>query len=272
MELSIRDLYFKIIEFEGDKLYESVLQNWVYKNKYQLYLSSISNNLLPGKHQLLQEEIWELYALSRVLDILTLRFQPNNNVDESNWTGLNLSSFEYITFCKLIGLQTSIPKSFHDFDCEILEARSGENNFQIDECFFPAVKLKNLVIKRAGLRVFLNDQSFDLNLVNNSKIYWTSRRKNRKYHDLSIGWGSNSQWRTDFRLDIETEESFIYNYDGKLNLNNSKIEHINQFDNDLSVEEAIEITKTRHFIRSKKEDSDLFPYDFRYDEEKKIIK
>lgn len=269
MKIGIQDLYFKILEFEGEEIYEKLLKIWAVKNEYQSYIISLSEKILADKHIFSQDDIWELYALSRVLDILTLGFQPDNNADGTDWEGLNMSCLEYIKFCKLIGLQVSTPTLFHDFDCEIIEATSGKTNFHINKCFFPAIKLKNLVIKRAGLKVFLNNRIFDLNLVNNSKIYWTSRRKNRKYHDLSLGWGSNSQWRTDFRLDIETEDHFIYNYEGRVNLNTSKIDQDNKFDdNYLSIEEAIELTKARHFIHYKKEDSDLFPYDFRYDEVK----
>lgn len=267
MKLGIQDLYFKILEFEGEYIYENLLKIWAVKNDYANYIIQLSEKIFADKHIFSQENLWELYALSRVLDILTLRLQPNNNSDESAWHSPDLTSLEYIKFCKLIGLQVSTPSSFHDFDCEIIEAKSGKINFQIDECLFPAIKLKNLVIKRAGLRVFLNNENFDLNRVNNSKIYWTSRRRNRHFHDLSIGWGSNSQWRTDFRLDIETEENFIYNYEGRINLNHLKEEYSDQLD-DLSIGEAIELTKVRHFIHSTKDDSDLFPYDFRYDEDK----
>ncbi|REC53899.1 hypothetical protein DRF62_11660 [Chryseobacterium piscium] len=177
MKIGIQDLYFKIIEFEGEEIYQNLLKIWAVKNEYQSYISSISEKILEDKHIFSQEDIWELYALSRVLDILTLRFQQNNNADGTDWQGPIVSCLEYIKFCKLIGLQVSTPSSFHDFDCEIIEAKSGKINFQIDECFFPAIRLKNLIIKRAGLRVFLNDKNFDLNRVNNSKIYWTSRAK-----------------------------------------------------------------------------------------------
>lgn len=265
--MGIQNLYFNIIEFEGDTIFDDLLKKWISQNNYNLHLAELSNKILPDKHLLSQEDIWELYALSRVLDVLTLRFQPNKNADGSDWLGPNVTISEYISFCELIGLKVSTPQKFHNFSCEIIDAEQGENNFEIKEFYFPTVMLKNLMIKKAGLKILMNDTDFDLNLINNTTIYWAFRRKNRPYNDLSIGWGSNLQWRTDFRLDIETAENYIYNYDGKINLNHLP----NLADDDLSISEAIELTKTRHFIYSKKEGSDLFPYDYRYDEKKTII-
>ena len=269
MEISIRDLYFKILGFEGKKLYESVLKNWVFDNEYSNYLSNISNKLQIDKTNLSQEDIWELYALTRVLDILTLQFQTNNNADGSDWLGSQLSISEYIEFATLIGLDITTPKLFNTFDCEIIEIQAGKIDFQISECFFPAVKLKNLMIKRAGMRISLNPANYNLTLINNASIYWTFRRKNRKYLDLSQSWGSNSQWRTDLRLDIETNNSFIYNQKGKFDLNNLTTELIEELSQqNLEIQEAIELTKFRHFIKSTKDDTDLFPYDFKYEEKK----
>lgn len=269
MELSISDLYYKILKFEGEELYESVLKNWAIENDYKKYTASISNKIQTDKTSLLQEDIWELYALTRVLDLLTLRFQPNNITEDSEWSSAKLSISEYVEFNNLIGLDTIFATSFNAFDCEILEAHVGENDFQINECLFPAVRLENLMLKRAGVKISLNPKNHNLTLVNNASIYWAFRRKNRRYLDLSQGWGSNSQWRTDIRLDIETNNSFIYNLKGTLNLNNPTTEQLYYIEEQgLEIEEAIELTKFRHFITSTKDDSDLFPYDFKYEEKK----
>jgi hypothetical protein len=36
---------------------------------------------------------------------------------------------------------------------------------------------------------------------------------------VSHGWGSNSQWGTDFRRDYVTDEAYVYNVDGTIDLN-----------------------------------------------------
>jgi hypothetical protein len=267
METSIRELYEQIFHFEGIGLFESVLKPWTVENHYRTYLATLSEKLQVNQTGLSQEDLWELYALSRVLDLLTLGFQPNNRADGSDWTGTDITLAEYNTFNDLLGLETNIPELFHPFASEIMEAQEGETDFQITEHYFPAVKLNNLMIKRAGVKIILNPQQYDLNLVNTAAIYWTHRRKNRPYHDLAQGWGSNSQWRTNLRMDIETETHYIYNIRGEFDLTTATPAQKHELW-DLELQEAIELTRFRHFIQSTTDDSDLFPYDFRYAEKK----
>ncbi|MFW2104579.1 hypothetical protein [Acinetobacter guillouiae] len=281
MALSIKDLYFKILDFEkflyfetildfkAEDFFESVIKKWIVENDYKNYISNISNKISGRKNELLQEDIWELYALSRVLDLLTLPFQTDNDADDSDWKGPRITVAEYIEFNNLLGLEITTPFSFKPFNCEIIEAQIGMNDFEIIECNFPAVKLNNLMIKKAGVKILLNPDKFNLNLINKASIYWAFRRKNRKYFDLSQGWGSNSQWRTDLRLDIETENSYIYNVTEKFNLNSPTIELMEELNQqDLELNEAVELTVFRHFMKCTKDDSDLFPYYFRFEEQK----
>lgn len=269
--MTISELYFEIIEFEGENIFESVLKKWVIENCYKYYLLGLSTKIKTDKVSLSIDDKFELYALSRVLDILTLQFQPQKITKDSYLVEPKLLLSEFIEFIKVLGLDISTPKYFHTFDCEIIEAEPGDVDFKIIEYNFPAIKLKNLMIKRAGVRILLNPDLFNLNLVNNSKIYWAFKRKNRNHEDLSHGWGSNSQWRTSFRLDIETNSSYIYNHDGDLSLNNlsNKLQNELKIQN-LELQDAIEITKYGHFIKSSKTDIDFFPYNFKY-EEKKLI-
>ncbi|XZF16557.1 hypothetical protein ACTHGU_10480 [Chitinophagaceae bacterium MMS25-I14] len=266
MNLGMQDLYNKLLSDSGENVYERILKTWVEENDYKTYLAGLQVGTVPD---LAKEDIWELYALTRVLDMLTLRFQPDNKADGSDWPGLELSLAEYIAFNNLIGLNTEVPRSFNTFDCEIIEAREGEIDFHIDTYLFPIVRLKNLIIKRAGVNISLNPHNYNLTIINNTTIYWAHRRKNRKYEDLSHGWGHNSQWRTDLRLDIETYDSFIYNLNGKFDLNNVTPELSAELNTEnLSIQEAIELVKFRHFIMSTKENGGLFPYNFKYKEPK----
>lgn len=269
MTNTIIDLYFKIEEFHGDNIFANIIKNWALENNYSHYISTLSSKVQNHNVGLSQDEIWELYALSRILDILTLGFQPDNLSEDSKWENIDLTVQQYIEFSNLIGLETSTPQLFNPFNCEIIEAQKGKNNFNITQSTFPAVKLKNLMIKRAGVIVTLNPELYDLNLANHSAIYWAFKRNNRKYFDMSQGWGSNSQWRTELRLDIETHDSFIYNLLGEHDLNKLPKSALEQLGVDaLEIEEAIELTKFRHFVKCTKNDSDLFPYDYKYIEPK----
>ena len=266
----MRDLYGKILSYEGQHIFSDVLSLWIEDNNYKTYLNQLSGVISNNSSQNFSlEDSWELYALSRVLDTLTLKFQPNKKADGSAWLGPELTLAEYIKFIEALELKVVDSPDYAPFYYEIFEAVAGEVNFQTLEIIFPPVMLKNLLIKRGGAIITLNPISFDLDIVNNSTIYWAFRRKNRKYADLSHGWGSNSQWRTSFRFDFDQGEYYLYNSEGKTDLNSPSqkdVERLNEYN--LSLNEGVEITVNRHFITSKKPDTDLFPYNYKYLEKK----
>ena len=262
--MGFRQLYHEIMEYKGNNFFTDVLKTWESNNRN--YLKPIVNY-----DNLSNEDNWEFYALSRVLDILTLRFQPNKNVGNFDWDGPNISLDEYIEFVKLLGFEINYPSNFSPFDCEIIETKRGKNNFDIMEYLFPSIRLKGLMVKRAGVIISNSPDNYDLNLINNAKIFWSYRRKNRKHEDLSHGWGSNSQWRTDFRFDVETENLFIYNIKGKYNLNNIDKEVLNELnEQNLELNEIIELLVNRQFVKCAKNEEDIFPYDFKYSENIKL--
>ena len=262
-----RDLYDKILEFEDEAIFERLIKPWIAENNYANQLKDIFEKLAVSDQD--PELSWELYALSRVLDTLTLRLQPDNAAD-GDWPGPPVTLPEYTELIALLGLEAITPQSFDAFHCEIMEVRPGTENFKLTECFFPAVKLGGFLIKRAGVSLLISPDTYDPDRINSAIIYWAYRRKNRKYKDLSQGWGGNSQWTTGLRLDSETTGSFAYNPTGKFDLNNPTREVMNELkEQQLEISEAIELVKFRHFITSPGDDTDLFPYDFRYEEQKK---
>lgn len=267
---SIKELYEKILGYNGEKILENQILNWIEKNDYAEFIRKIRDSLLNKNIVEISQEVnMELYALSRILDLSTLRFQKNNKKDGSDYLGPLKSIEEYLKLLNSLCLDIVFPNQFNKFDCEIIEAVNGQNNFEIMECLYPSVRIQNLLIKRAGVIISLNQNDCDLDLINNSKIYWTFRRKNRIFQDLSHGWGHNSQWRTEFRMDIETENSYIYNKSGSIDLN-KMTENLEQElkEQNLAINEAIELTTFRHFITTVKDDNDLFPYKFKFEEGK----
>lgn len=269
MNSDSRDLYNQILDYEGQNILDELLIEWVEDNGYRDYLTQSSTQLSNNISEIPIEISWELYAFSRVLDVLTLGFQPNNQADGSNWLGPQISVSDYMDFVNILGLTVAKTNTYHPFYWEIFEAIEGESNFQIVETYFPPLMLENLLIKRGGVKITLNPANFNLDIVNNSTIYWTYRRKNRNQQDLSHGWGSNSQWRTSFRFDFELNDSYLYNSEGDINLNipkESDLKFLKEYN--LSLQEAIEITVNRHSITSRKDETELFPYKFRFSENK----
>jgi hypothetical protein len=278
MDISFRQLYEQILDYEGESFYGDVLANgFIDQKSIQIMIGEVSKfNPFTIIEQLSNENFqdlsWELYALSRVLDILTLGLQPNNNGDGSYWSGPELDLADYIKFIKSLGLEVMPSANYSAFQYEIMEATEGKGEIEVAKTFFPTIMLKNLIIKRGGVAVLCDPQKYNLSSMNNSTIYWTFRRKNRKYADLSQGWGSNSQWRTNFRFDYELDDSFIYNAAGNLDLNRPNQEAFENLAHDrLTVEEAIELTINRHFLTNLKQETDLFPYNYKYTEKKHSI-
>ena len=69
-----------------------------------------------------------------------------------------------------------------------------------------------------------------------SPLYFAYQRNGRVARDLSHGWGSNSQWRTNFRRDYLWNGCYVFNADGAPNYGGS-------FLRDLSAHEWIELTR-----------------------------
>lgn len=270
---NMRGLYYKIFEFEGDNLYNELLLPWLEQSSYIDFINEVANNLYDSHTNLNDIHSIELYALTRVLDILTLPFQESRtdltriHLNKERWKGHSITVSEYTKFIEALGLQVIQPSIFHPFECEIFEAKLDESNFEIVDTIFPAVMLKNLMIKRAGVFITV-DNTYDLKNINTSTMYWTFRRNNRPCEDLSHGWGSNSQWSTRHRVDLKTKDGYVYNETGEISLNVSE-KHLKPkhnmylLEDNLSLNDGIELVRYRQLI-SKSNDNGLYPYHFKY--------
>ncbi len=273
--LNMRGLFGEIDEFEGENLFEELLRPWLAKSNYIDFIDDVAENLHQGYTTLNVVHREELYALSRVLDILTLPFQTSCSAFlDDGWQVHRLSLSDYISFVEGLGLEIVKPKQFHPFNCEIFQAEQaekGQENFQITKTIFPAVYLKNLLIKRAGVFISL-DENYDIDYINSAKIYWAYARNNRPCEDLSHGWGHNSQWGTEHRIDLQLADGYIYNETGELNLTNVSDEHISDkmkyylVEDGLTISEGIELLRYRQLISRNSNAVEFFPFDFKYKE------
>jgi hypothetical protein len=78
---------------------------------------------------------------------------------------------------------------------------------------WPGAIAGGLLLVRAGVTVRAGANVFDAHVAARSCLYWSWWRRNRIVRDLSHGWGSNSQWGTDFRRDYIVEGELRYNVD-----------------------------------------------------------
>lgn len=256
---SIRKIFFDIMDYKGDSLCQDVLTCWQDIPIYRGYLKQIEQQInAPDDALYITDDAdWELYALSRVLDILTCSLHPDSRYPKISLT-------QYIQFAQSIGLTIEQPTQFHPFYYEIVDIQDDESPFSLCSVNYPALFLGNLLINRGGAVITLPATEYAIKQIPQSALYWAYTRNNREAHDLSHGWGNNSQWRTSFRFDFKTEKGFYYNFKGRDNLNQPEQKLLLELHQDgLSLNDGIELVRYRQRLNGQ-ESKDLFPYDYRF--------
>lgn len=204
-------------------------------------------------------DLWELYAFSRVSDILLLPYQ-NGTHDGTVWTSPAIGSDERVAFFTALGLERIDKPDFHPFYHEIVtvtQAADASSSITVMDEIWPGFMLDHLLFCRAGVHVRAGREYLLKEIAEGSILYWSSRRKYRPSHDLSQGWGSNSQWRTAFRRDYTNGYDFVYNADGTLD---ARLPYAYSADEALS-DERVELLINRCFVRTIKPHNNLFfPY------------
>jgi hypothetical protein len=170
----------------------------------------------------LQETLWELYAASRVRDALLLAHQPRPSDNGVRGLGKELPNFSpvpvgHITqFFAAIGCQPVTEPSFDPILHEIITCEAvtePDTPIQVTGQAWPALLIGELVFTRAGVRVRAGSEHAVPGIADRSTLHWEFWRRHRTTRDLSSGWGSNSQWRTNFRRDYITSRGHVYNFD-----------------------------------------------------------
>jgi hypothetical protein len=257
-----RELYASLIEYDGGSPYRDVLAPWVEANTDELdWLRSFASRSRTPVPVAEPEDLRGLYALGRVNEILLLRFQ-RGQADGIDWPGPAVSLDEYVAFAESLGLAANaVPQPFSPFYHEIVEVHQADDEerpVSLLATFWPCLMLGEMLFSRAGVRVLGGRRFIRKEVAESSTLYWAYRRKNRPYHDLSRGWGSNSQWGTKFRRDYRIGQGFHYNVDGTHDL--AVLEPTAEDWYGLGREERIELLTNRCFVTTIKPHSDLYPY------------
>ncbi|MEU6257091.1 hypothetical protein [Streptomyces sp. NPDC047043] len=210
--LCARQLFEGLREHTGADVYGTVVEPWLERAAGEYRAKLVAGaGLLPrwaaeGPDAGCQELLWELYALSRVSDVLLLAFQPHTGRDEP-WSSA-VTMGQYLELFGRLGM-TSFEESgvFDPFLHEIVEVEQAEDPdepVRITGVVWPGLWLGPLLFGRAGVRVRAGVRHAERGVADRSPLYWAYRRRHRPTVDLSQGWGHNSQWRTDLRVDLRT--------------------------------------------------------------------
>lgn len=223
-----RELYEAVAWYEGAELYETVVAPWADRAQggYRGWLAAAAEDNswweVRGSGPVGRELVWELYALHRVGDVLALAFQPRSGKPGSPdpEPARLLSAREYLDVFTSLGMTPfEEGDTFDPFLHEIAEVEQADDPrapIEIAEVLWPGLMLGQLLFSRAGVRIRAGAEHAQRGVADRSTLYWTFRRRHRPTVDLSLGWGSNSQWRTDFRLDYRTPTGDRLNVRGDL--------------------------------------------------------
>lgn len=215
----LRALYDEFISYSGERVWEDVfLPQWASLTQTRKYYESIKNRDCGRKPwpDLFGSESYDLYCLSRLSDKMLLGLQSENL--DGNLPVISLKN--YMSFFNHIGFDVVEPTEFHPFNCEIVEVVESEDlTISIVEQIWPAIMLGNMMFARAGVKVRSPRHLFAKGVADRSILFWSYHRKNRRCMDMSIGWGHNSQWSTNFRRDFDLGDRYVYNVDESRSLN-----------------------------------------------------
>lgn len=263
-------LFFALHEYRGSEIGRDILEPWLEASEHQIaWLKSFGDRKGDPIPPATNEELWDLYALGRANEVMLLRFQQGR-ADGTDWQGPPIAPPDYANFMELMGLKVVTESQFSPFYHEIVEVDHDlqASTIEIMETVWPCLMLGPMMFSRAGVRIAANRSHISKEVAESSTLYWAFRRKNRPFHDLSHGWGHNSQWRTEFRRDYRFSSKLYFNVDAEYDASSWR-ERLQEDgdEDDLTDEDYIELITHRCFVRTTKPHDDRFPYFLRYEAE-----
>lgn len=232
----------------------------------------------PGSRS--STDLWTLYALSRLFERLILGAQARTGLSNECPPRLHSLASGAVARDALIDVFQAfgmapmrLQSRYHRFFHEVVRAERDPalgDAILIEDEIWPGLWFGDLVFARAGVGVRCGPEArFDPALAANTTLYFAWNRARRPVRDLSHGWGSGSQWATDFRRDYADGAMLRYNVDGRTPLEcaaPADAESAEPAGTDLTKAERIELLTYRCFVRTRKSDHDRWPFDDSYTE------
>ncbi|MFE9427167.1 hypothetical protein ACFYNO_29840 [Kitasatospora sp. NPDC006697] len=188
--VNARELYESLTEYEGEQPYQEIALPWLTRARTGNYPDRLARAAQTDHPWWTdsdgQDLLRELYALSRV----------NDRFLDQPWrlplfTALGMTPFD----------DAAVFDPFLHEITEVDQADDPQAPIRVTGLAWHGLMLGRLLFARAGVRVRAGADHAQRGVADRSPLFWTFHRPHRPTVDLSQGWGSNSQWRTDFRLD-----------------------------------------------------------------------
>lgn len=175
----------------ADDYYVQVLEPWLAEHDEQRLWPSRFDVLTRNDwYAATDEDLCVLYAISRVTSKLLLRFQTGR-ADGSDYQGPNVSLVDFQKFHKRLGIRTVDAFEFHPFYHEIATVEQSSDDdapIKVIDFRWPCLMLGDMMYCRAAVDVMGGANHVVKAIAETSQLYWTYRRKDRPYSDLSHGW------------------------------------------------------------------------------------
>ncbi len=182
-------------------------------------------------------------------------------LNEPAYSNLVAEPAAWTSFCAAIGATMISEERFHPFFHEIVAVEPAEDPEELPAVtseHWPGALVNAMVLARSGVTVRGGASHMNPEVAARSCLYWAWWRRNRVTQDLSVGWGHNSQWRTNFRRDFFLGDRLCYNVD---RAGSSDFPS----EDELSEAEGFELLRHRHCLL-RDVGNDCWPYDTTYTE------
>ena len=256
-----RRLHDDMLEYGGEDLYGDLVRPWLRAHDGERrWLAGVRERAGRPVPPMRPEELWRLYALSRIVELLQLSFAPPTA--DAAWSVAPVGRDEHAELMAALGLEAVEHPGFHPFYHEVVtldELPEESAPPEAAEAYWPGCRLGPLLVSRAGCRVRAGRLHMRKEVAERSTLYWAYARNGRRTADLSAGWGGNSQWRTAFRRDYELDGMLYYNVDADPARRGA--------DPELDAGERAELLRHRCFVASTRPGGDRWPYDLTLVEE-----
>lgn len=205
---------------------------------------------------------WDLcrwYALSRISDKLLTLF-PHDHAPVLNRQRQEQGQY-YSDYFASLGFTVYWDRPFHPFYHEIVAVHTDSSlapgEVVVDYTYWPGLMFGEMLFARSGVRVLCAPGTLNRQVAESSVLYFTYRREGRKTCDLSMGWGGNSQWCTDFRRDYAEADAYHFNVDASYPLDEGYESYLPDSErrhlDDLTLEERKELLIHRCFVTCAKD-------------------
>jgi hypothetical protein len=197
------------------------------------------------------QALWSLYALSRVSDYLLLGFQGRSGEPTPQPA---ISDAMYVDFFQALGFRPFRADAYSPFFHEIVEVIEGDDQSEgvrIEHQFWPGLLFGDLMFARAGVRVRAHPSRIRKEYAESTLLCFSYWRHRRRAADRSLGWGSNSQWRTEFRRDYLAGDMLRFNVDGEVDIGGPEplvLSGTDDFNDDISIALRRELLVNRCFV------------------------